>query len=79
VRGALSELAGFTEIMKENAKISRVLRSPTDKIVGALQKFGSATEVADEWDRRLQGLGVPVPPLDWEPDDEGESETEAET
>jgi hypothetical protein len=66
-RESLAGLSDFVESMKENAKLARVMRDPTTKIVRALDRFSRSTEVADEWDRRLQSLGVSVPPPEWEP------------
>jgi hypothetical protein len=39
-----------------------VLRAPAGRITSTLGKFESATSVVDEWDRRLQTLGVPLSP-----------------
>jgi hypothetical protein len=68
-RDTLSSVSEFADTMNENAKLARVLREPTSKIVRGLEQFAVATGVVDEWDRRLQALGVPVPPEDWEPDE----------
>jgi hypothetical protein len=58
--------------MMENAKLSRVLRDPTRRTASALDRFVKANAVMDEWDRRLQALGVPIPPDDWEPENNGD-------
>jgi hypothetical protein len=72
-RESMGSLASFLGPMEENAKLSRVLREPTRRIVTAFQRQTKATAVMDEWDRRLQALGVPVPPEDWEPESEDEA------
>jgi hypothetical protein len=66
-RETSGSLSGLVEIIAENAKAARVLREPSRRIAEALQRFASASAMVDEWDRRLQALGVPVPPEDWEP------------
>jgi len=72
-RAAMSHLADMVQQMNENARISRVLREPSRRLTVALDRFAGTTSIVDEWDRRLQSLGVAVPPADWEPDD-GEDE-----
>lgn len=59
-RTSLESTAGMAAAMKQNAKLSRVLRVPTQQIVRELDRFQVATAVVDEWDRKLQTLGVPV-------------------
>lgn len=66
-REMLASLSGLVDSMKEKAKLSKVLRQPTNRIVKAFDAIKSATAAADEWDRRLQALGVPAPPPGWEP------------
>jgi hypothetical protein len=66
-RESLGSLAGMTDSMKENSKISRVMRAPTRRITSAFDRFSATSSSIDEWDRRLQALGVPVPPADEEP------------
>ena len=66
-RESMSNLAGMVESVDENAKLSRVLRGPSNRLTAALSRFTEATANIDEWDRRLQSLGIPVPPEDWEP------------
>jgi hypothetical protein len=61
-REMLASLSGLVDSLKENAKLSQVLRQPTNRIVKAFDAIKSATAAADEWDRRLQALGVPAPP-----------------
>jgi hypothetical protein len=70
-RESMASLSGMVETMEDNAKLSKVLREPTRRITKALGRQADATAVIDEWDRRLQALGVPMPPEDWEPDTEG--------
>ena len=66
-RGNSESLNGMVSSMQDNARMSRVLRPATRRIISALDQFNNATEIVDEWDRRLQALGVPVPAEDWEP------------
>jgi hypothetical protein len=66
-RTSMASLGGLLGSMEENAKLARVLREPTRRIAAALRRQSEATGVMDEWDRKLQALGVPVPPDDWEP------------
>jgi hypothetical protein len=66
-REMLASLSGLVDSMKEKAKLSKVLRQPTNRIVKAFDAIKSATAAADEWNRRLQALGVPAPPPGWEP------------
>lgn len=71
-REALESQQVFTATLRENARASRVLRQPVRRVTNALDRFAAATQSMDEWDRRLQALGVPVPPEDWEfPDSSG--------
>ena len=72
-RESMSHLADMVQQMNANARLSRVLREPSRRLTAALDRFGNVTSIVDEWDRRLQSLGVAVPPADWEPDD-GEDE-----
>lgn len=74
-RDSLAALSGMVEAMKQNAKLSAALREPTRKLTAALDRFAAATSVVDEWDRRLQSLGIPLPPADWEPGLNDEEET----
>ena len=69
-RESLAELSTLTDSMRELAKLSGVLRAPTSKLVGAIGELSRATAAMDQWDRRLQELGVPMPPPDWEPPEE---------
>jgi hypothetical protein len=72
-REAMASFAGLVKSIQSNASASRVLREPSRRLTAALDRFVSATAVIDEWDRRLQGLGIQVPPADWAPDsNEGE-------
>jgi hypothetical protein len=66
-RESIAGLAGLVESIGNNASASRVLRGPSHRLTSALDRFVAATAVIDEWDRRLQVLGIPMPPEDWEP------------
>jgi hypothetical protein len=75
-RDSMSALASMVDSIQDNAKLARVLREPSDRLTAALTRVAEATSTVDEWDRRLQSLGVPAPPDDWEsdaPDERGES------
>ncbi len=74
-RDCMTSLAGLIESIESNAKASRVLRAPSLKLTAALDRFIDATSAIDEWDRRLQALGIPMPPDDWKPDP-GERDSE---
>lgn len=65
-REGLESQQGFVASMNEAARASRVLRAPARRISNALDRFATATQAMDEWDRRLQALGVDLPPDDWE-------------
>ena len=67
-RGAMASLAELAKSIEGNASASRVLRVPSLRLTAALERFVDATSVIDEWDRRLQTLGIPMPPDDWKPD-----------
>lgn len=73
-REAMTSFAGLVKSIESNAGASRVLKEPSRRLTAALDRFVSATSVIDEWDRRLQALGIQVPPADWTPDS-GEHET----
>jgi hypothetical protein len=64
----------LVEAIGSNASASRVLRAPSLRLTAALDRFAGATSVIDEWDRRLQVLGIPMPPDGWMPDS-GESQS----
>ncbi len=66
-RESLSALASMVESIDSNAKLARVLREPSRRLTDALNHVVEATSAMDEWDRRLQLLGIPVPPEGWEP------------
>lgn len=73
-RDSLSSLAAMVDATNENAKMARVLREPSKKLTKALNRVVEATSAIDEWDRRLQSLGIPVPPEGWKPEsDEDDS------
>jgi hypothetical protein len=73
-RESLGSLSGMTSIMIDNAKISRVMRAPTRRVTDALDRFSDVSQSIDEWDRRLQALGVPMPSTSDEVDDAVEPE-----
>lgn len=60
-RDAMASFSGLVESIEFNASASRVLREPSRRLTAALDRFARATSVIDEWDRRLQALGIPVP------------------
>jgi hypothetical protein len=79
-REAMASFAGLVKSIQSNSNASRVLKEPSRRLTSALDRFVSATSVIDEWDRRLQALGIQVPPADWTSDlgeqevhDEGET------
>ncbi len=73
VREGVELQQGFVASMDEAARASRVMRGPIRRIADALSRFATASQAIDEWDRRLQALGVDVPPADWEyPDADNE-------
>ena len=59
--------SAMVESVRENAELSRVIREPSRRLTAALDRFAEATSTIDEWDRRLQSLGIPMPPDDWQP------------
>jgi hypothetical protein len=63
-RGAVSGMSELVESMKGTAKYTKVLRPPTNRIADLLRDFSNATAAYDEVDRRLQGLGIGLPPPD---------------
>jgi hypothetical protein len=65
-RTSLGTLSGMVEAINENAKLSRVLREPSSRLTSAFDEFVQATSIIDDWDRRLQSLGVPSPGEDHE-------------
>jgi hypothetical protein len=73
-RESMANLNEMSSSMVENAKLSRVMRPATRRVTEAFQRFEEATSALDELDRRLQVLGVPVPPDDWEPSEPASSE-----
>jgi hypothetical protein len=64
-RETMTSLAGLTKSIESNASASRVLKEPSQRLTAALNRFATTTSLVDEWDRRLQALGIPVPPADW--------------
>jgi hypothetical protein len=67
-REAMASFAGLVKSIESNASASRVLKEPSRRLTAALDRVVNATSVIDEWDRRLQALGIPIPPADWSPD-----------
>jgi len=57
----------------ESRKIAKAMRDPARKLMKALSVFTEASAVMDDWDRRLQVLGVPIP----EPPEDGQHEDDA--
>jgi len=76
-RASMAELAGMVDSMRDNARLSKALREPTRRVTGAFNRLAEDTSIIDEWDRRLQSLGIPVPPDGWEPDESGDSSSQA--
>lgn len=76
-RGNMGSLAAMLESMQQTSRFARVLKEPTSRLGSTLERFTKATSIIDDWDRRLQSLGIPVPPPDWQanmaaaPDSEG--------
>lgn len=63
-------MAGLNELtgsMAHASSFARVMRFPTQRISQAFKRLASVTAGLDEWDRRLQALGVPVPSDTWQP------------
>jgi hypothetical protein len=67
VRESLASLNGMSSSMQANARLSRVLRPATRRVTDSFARLENASSEVDEWDRRLQTLGVGVPADDWEP------------
>ncbi|HEV2058199.1 MAG TPA: hypothetical protein VGR11_02510 [Solirubrobacteraceae bacterium] len=67
-RESMAGFAGMVESINENARMAKVLQKPSRRLTRALQRFAEATSIVDEWDRRMQALGIPQPPDDWEPE-----------
>ncbi len=65
-REGMESQRGLVAAMSQTTHASRVLRGPVRRVANALDRFATATQSMDEWDRRLQALGVDVPPADWE-------------
>lgn len=65
-RQALESQQGFVASMNQIAGATQVIRSPVRRISNALDRFATASQAVDEWDRRLQALGVDMPPEGWE-------------
>jgi hypothetical protein len=70
-RGAMLGFGDLVISIMENASASRVLRKPSRKLTSALDRFVDATSVVDEWDRRLQVLGIETPSHDGTGDEAG--------
>jgi len=69
-RESMSSLSEMVASINYNARLARVLREPSRRITEALGTFSRATSAVDEWDRRLQALGAPEPPEDWNADED---------
>jgi hypothetical protein len=67
-RSSMASLAGMVDSMNNNARLSKALREPTRRVTVACNRFAQDTSIVDEWDRRLQSLGISLPPEDWKPD-----------
>lgn len=73
-REGIESQRGFIEAMNQSTHATQVVRAPVRRVTNALGRFATAAQLADEWDRRLQALGVPEPAPDWQfptPDAEG--------
>jgi len=66
-RDSMASSSAMVESIRENADLSRVIREPSRRLTAALERFAEATSTIDDWDRRLQSIGIPMPPDDWEP------------
>lgn len=78
-RGNSESFNGLVASLQENARLSRVVRPATRRIVNSLDQFNIANELLDEWDRRLQALAIPVPAEDWQPSPETTTPTGEDT
>jgi hypothetical protein len=67
-RESMTSFAGMVDSINSSARMSRVLREPSHRLTTSLGRFVENTSIIDEWDRRLQSLGIPIPPEDCEPD-----------
>lgn len=76
-RGSMQALNGMVEAIRETARMSRVLKDPSARLTSALDRFARTTSIIDEWDRRLQSLGVPLVP-EAEPSADAESQESGE-
>lgn len=65
-REGLESQQGFVGAMNEASRAARVMRGPARRVSNALDRFAAASQAMDEWDRRLQALGVDVPPEGWQ-------------
>jgi hypothetical protein len=65
-RQALESQQGFVASMNEVAGATQVMRAPVRRISNALDRFAVASQAVDEWDRRLQALGVDMPAEKWQ-------------
>lgn len=70
-RQAMESQQGFVASINEAARGSRVMRGPARRVSSALERFAAASQATDEWDRRLQALGVDMPPEGWQYPDSG--------
>jgi len=74
-RESMAALAGMVDSIKENARMAKVLREPSRRLTEAMARFTQTASIVDEWDRRLQALGVSQPPEGWEPEFDDENAT----
>jgi hypothetical protein len=65
-REGIESQRGFIEVVNQSANATQVVRGPARRVVTALGRFATAAQAMDEWDRRLQALGVPMPRPDWQ-------------
>lgn len=75
-RDSMASLSELVASINDNARMSRVLRTPSADLAAALNRFIATTEVIDEWDRRLQALGVSMPPKGWSWDESAEGDSD---
>lgn len=72
-RESMSATAEFVSTLRESGRASKVLKPPTQRMSQQLDRLIGSVERMDGLDRRLQILGIPLPPEDWTPE-----QTEAE-
>ena len=62
-RDSMQGLNQLAAAIKDASRSTVVMRPPANKINDALTVFADASAVMDDWDRRLQALGVPTPEM----------------